>query len=380
MASRKRLWSKIAFWTLMVVVAFGLAASAFIWSGLYNVAASRGHFPVTAMILEVAMRQSVKAHSWHLRSPPLDNPDMVRLGAGHYHGGCAPCHGAPGDPNNPIVQHMLPLPTYLPSVVHKWSPEELFWIIKNGIKYTGMPAWVAFGRDDEVWGIVAFLRQLPAIDAREYRSLAFGNADQDDREAREIVDLGSDAAAISACARCHDDEAAAPQSRLVPKLAAQSVEYLEIALKDYAAGLRQSGIMQSVAGELNDQDMVRLSSYYANLARHDPQQRSATSSLDGVDRGRMLARAGSPKIGVPPCLACHGEKSLPSYPRLAGQSREYLIGQLLLFRKGLRNQTPQGAIMTTIARRLTPRDMQDAAEFFEQLKLGATEPAAGSTP
>jgi cytochrome c553 len=361
---------------LIAVVGAGVAAGVIIWSGVYNVAASRGHFALTAKVLEVAMRQSVKAHSWHLRVPPLDDPHMIRLGASHYHGGCAPCHGSPGDPKNPIVQHMLPPPTHLPLAVNAWSAEELFWIVKNGVKYTGMPAWVAPSRDDEVWAIVAFLSRLPAINAREYRSLALGNADQDSRMAPEIVDFGTDAAAISACARCHDDETASPQSRLVPKLAAQSADYLKTALMDYAAGQRHSGIMQPIAAELDEQELLRLSSYYAGLAHRSEARRNHAFSPE-VERGRVLATVGIPKSGVPACLACHAEQSLPSYPRLAGQYHEYLVGQLLLFKAGLRNQTPQGVIMTTIARRLTARDIEDAAKFFEQLRPGGGEASIG---
>ena len=380
MASRKPSSSRIAVWILIVVLGVCFVAAIFIWSGIYNVAASRGHFAVISEILETAMRQSVKAHSWYLRSPPLDDPDMIRLGAGHYHGGCAPCHGAPGDPKNPIVQRMLPPPTHLPSAVYNWSAEELFWIVKNGVKYTGMPAWVAPGRDDEVWAIVAFLRRLPKMETREYRILAFGKADQNAREAREIAAFGSDAAAISACARCHDDETAPPQSQLVPKLAGQSAEYLRIALRDYAAEFRQSGIMQSVAAELGGGEVERLSNYYSSLTRRDPPQRNAALSPDAIKLGRVLATAGSPKAGVPPCLACHGDKAMPTYPRLAGQYRKYLVAQLLLFRNGLRNQTAQGAIMTTIARRLTTREIQEAAEFFEQLEPGAGEALLGASP
>ena len=57
-----------------------------------------------------------------------------------------------------------------------WEPEELFYIVKHGIKFTGMPAWPAQQRDDEVWAMVAFLRTLPDLDAEEYRRLVHGEA------------------------------------------------------------------------------------------------------------------------------------------------------------------------------------------------------------
>jgi cytochrome c553 len=371
--------STIAVWTAIVLFGLGGAAAVLIWSGVYNVAASRGHFPITAWLLEAAMRQSVKAHSSYVRSPPLENPDMVRLGAAHYKGGCAPCHGAPGEPKNPIVQRLLPPPSDLPEVVNAWSAEQLYWIVKNGIKYTAMPAWAAPERDDEVWMLVAFLRRLPQIGAREYLSLANGNATQIDRKPREIAHFGSDAAAISACARCHEDEAAPPQSQLAPKLASQSAQYLALALEDYSSGLRLSGIMQPVAAELDREEMQRLSSYYANLAIQKPPQYRAPEP-DRLERGRAIATAGIPRSGVPPCLSCHGGNGIPTYPKLAGQYRAYIIGQLNLFQKGLRNKTPQAVIMTTIAERLTISQIEDVAEFLEHLERGTDPAPAGALP
>jgi cytochrome c553 len=370
---------KFAVWIVILVLGLAVAVSAVVWSGVYNVAASRGHFPITAWILEVAMRQSVKAHSWFIQSPPLDDPDMVRLGAGHYQAGCAPCHGAPGKPRNLIVQRMLPPPSHLPRIVKSWPPEQLFWIVKNGLKYTAMPAWMAPSRDDEVWAIVAFLRQLPTITAKDYRSLAIGNADRGNRTAREIAHFGSDAAALSACARCHDDETSPPRSRLVPKLAGQSAQYLETALTNYADGLRHSGIMQPVAGELDKETVKRLSSYYASLPVRMQHQLPAASP-ERIERGRIIATAGVPGRGIPPCLICHGGTGSPTYPKLAGQHRKYIIGQLRLFQNRLRNETPQSVIMTTIAQRLTAEQIEDVAQFLERLEPGTGAASTGASP
>jgi cytochrome c553 len=357
-----------------------IAAAGFVWSGIYNVAASRGHLAITASILELAMRQSVKAHSRLVRSPPLDDPDSVRLGAAHYQGGCVPCHGAPGESNNPIVTNMLPPPSHLPRAVKDWTPEQLFWIVKNGLKYTGMPAWVAPQRDDEVWSVVAFIRQLPGMNAENYRSLAFGNADELDRAARDIIHFGSDAAAISACARCHGSETSPPPSRLVPKLAGQSEQYLRMALRNYAEGFRQSGIMQPVATELGPSEIERLSNYYAKLASQWHEIDAGGASSEQIERGRNIAQAGIAESDVPPCITCHGGAGLQTYPKLAGQYRNYIVAQLRLFQRGLRSSTPQAAIMTTIAQRLTAKEIEDAAVFFEQLEPGKDGLSLGISP
>jgi mono/diheme cytochrome c family protein len=166
----KRIVWKLAALALLVAVG-GLL---FAWSGLYNVAATAGHWPPVAWFLHFAMQNSVETHAALLEAPELADPTLIDRGGGHYETGCAPCHGAPGSPSNRIPNHMLPEPPYLPPAVSSWSPEQLFWIVKNGLKYTGMPAWPAQSRDDEVWAVTAFLLRLPDMSAAEYAALAKG--------------------------------------------------------------------------------------------------------------------------------------------------------------------------------------------------------------
>ena len=123
--------------------------------------------PIVDWFLAFGMRNSVELRAMAITPPPLDNPDLVRLGAGHFHGGCAFCHGAPGIPVSPIARHMLPSPPDLTTSMRPWTDEELFWIVQHGIKYTGMPGWVALEREDEIWAVVAFLKRMPSIDAEQ---------------------------------------------------------------------------------------------------------------------------------------------------------------------------------------------------------------------
>ena len=156
---------------------FGLVllAGLFVASGLYNVAARTGHWEITRAFLEFALRRSVATHSLGTEVPPLDDRDLVALGAGHFASGCAPCHGAPDRPANPIVRQMLPQPPDLSHAAQNWRDRELFWIVRNGLKYTGMPAWAAPQRVDEVWSVVAFLRQLPAMTPGRYAEMTRGD-------------------------------------------------------------------------------------------------------------------------------------------------------------------------------------------------------------
>lgn len=322
-------------------------------SGIYNVAASRPHFEITRVLLQLGLERSVATHSWFESSstPELNDPDLIRLGAGHFVRGCAFCHGAPGEPRNHAANYMQPAPPALALAVTEWSDRELFWIVKHGLKYTGMPGWPAIERDDEVWAVVAFLRQLPNMSPAQYRELATGSAS------------ASDNARLAECTRCHGGENAAPTSRLVPKLAGQSAAYLLHALEDYARDHRPSGIMELAAAPLAAKERQELAAYYANLKPQAARQKALDPAR--IERGRRIATEGIHDKAIPPCLACHSGRAAETFPRLSGQHAPYLAQQLRLFREGLRGETAQGAIMTAIATRLDEAQIDDVAAYFE---------------
>src|SRR5690606_798750 len=104
-----------------------------VYSGLYNVAPRREHLPPVRWLIETTLRRSVQTHSLGIEVPQLAGDHLVRLGAGHFATGCAPCHGAPGRPRSPIMRHMLPSPPPLSEAAARWSPAEQFWIVLNGL-------------------------------------------------------------------------------------------------------------------------------------------------------------------------------------------------------------------------------------------------------
>ena len=180
------------------------------WSGVYNIAASRGHWAIVEWFLTFGMHNSVAVRAHSIEPPPLDDSNLFTLGAAHFHSGCAYCHGAPGMPISPVAQRMLPPPPDLSGVTRQWKDGELFWIVKHGIKYTGMPAWVSQQRDDEVWAVVAFLKRLPDMDAQAYRALAMGGLTIAPQSGREIATAEATSEAVSACARCTAPRTAGP--------------------------------------------------------------------------------------------------------------------------------------------------------------------------
>lgn len=342
------------------------------WSGLFNVAASGGHWRPTAWFLHYVMQQSVATHSAGIEAPPLDDTAMVQRGAGHFATACAPCHGAPGEPQSPVVLSMTPPPPSLIEKVPTWEDAELFWILQEGIIYSGMPAWPTQARPDEVWSVVAFLRRLPTLDADGYERLARGEV----RDAPGAVNTGpaltagqGDAAdpMLAPCARCHGRDGAGGAPGAFPRLTGQSEAYLAAALRAYKSGQRASGIMQHAAVGLSEPQIAALARHYAG-ATAPPVVPAADPAL--VARGREIAERGVPAAGVPACASCHAPAAVTrnsAYPSLAGQDARYLEQQLALWQEGVRGGSPYAPIMTAVGRRLSDEDRRAVTAWYASL-------------
>lgn len=349
-----------------------LAGIAFLFVGFFNVAASTGHWKVTGWLLHTVMRQSVQFHAAGIEPPPLDDRGMVTAGAGHFESGCAPCHGSPAASRNPVVLEMTPHPPDLAKTVPTWEANHLFWIVKHGVKFTGMPAWPALEREDEVWAVVAFLRRLPEMEAAEYERLAHGEAEPPQSIASHAAQEAAAASPAGAgCLRCHGHSGAG--SDAFPLLAGQNEDYLFASLRAYADGRRHSGIMQAATSGLDEAAMRRLAQHYAAA---EPSRQSASSAGGAGDaaRGEEIARQGDPTRGVPACSACHGLAEGPrfaAYPRLAGQQAWYIALQLRLLKAGKRGGTPFAHIMRAVAERLDEQQIDDLAAFYAGLPAAA---------
>jgi hypothetical protein len=93
------------------------------------------------------------------------------MGAEHYAEMCTGCHLAPGMKDTEIRAGLYPRPPNLVEHGAHRKPAEMFWIIKHGLKMTGMPAWGVTHDDQGIWGIVAFLQKLPDLSPQQYEEL-----------------------------------------------------------------------------------------------------------------------------------------------------------------------------------------------------------------
>ena len=256
-------WIAIAAATLTAAGVLTLICGAvFVWSGVYNVAATSKHSRPIEWLLHFVMQRSVALHAPALTPPDLHDPALIRRGAAHFASGCAPCHGAPGELASPIAQQMTPVPPGLYSADRDFTPSQLFWIVQHGVKMTAMPGWSAQSRADEIWAMVAFLEELPHLNTPDYLKLsgAAGAATflPQDKPFASVFDP-------STCARCHGADGRG-ELGVFPSLAGRDAARIEKALHDYRDGSRPSGFMQPVAATLSDDAIADAARYYAALA------------------------------------------------------------------------------------------------------------------
>jgi mono/diheme cytochrome c family protein len=164
---------QIAFGAAALVIGSGLAAAVPL-TGIFTVAGTDSHTAPVRWFLQTTMVQSVRRHARSVEVPRdinLKDPALSQRGFGHYSVACTPCHGAPGVKPAPwmVINPAAPL---LTETARRWSDAELFWIIKNGIKMTGMPALGTTHPDEPLWAITALVRQLPTMSAEEYEAMA----------------------------------------------------------------------------------------------------------------------------------------------------------------------------------------------------------------
>lgn len=151
--------------TLLALALVGLLV---LFTGAYNVAATAEHWAVTHWALNTLQTSSVGARSDEVEGAPPTDSGAVRHGLEHYDAMCVNCHGAPGAERGEYGKGMNPTPPDLANEGPEWSDQELFWITKHGIRMAGMPAFGPTHTDDEIWGIVAFLREMQAMTPEDY--------------------------------------------------------------------------------------------------------------------------------------------------------------------------------------------------------------------
>jgi mono/diheme cytochrome c family protein len=157
------IWGFLA--ALILIVAGALAVT---YAGAYNVAANIPDTGFVKWLLSTNMQRSVARHAGSIGAPAQMSDQQAKDGARIYKETCVYCHGAPGIDPGDIGKGLNPEPPYLPDTVGRWTSAQLFWIIKNGIKMTGMASYGAVHKDEEIWNLIAFVQRLPKLTPEQY--------------------------------------------------------------------------------------------------------------------------------------------------------------------------------------------------------------------
>jgi mono/diheme cytochrome c family protein len=120
----------------------------------------------------------------------LDTPDNLKEAREHFADHCSSCHGNDGSGNTEMGKNMYPKPPDLRlPATQNLTDGELYWIIENGVRLTGMPAWgdPQFEiQDDDSWKLVLFIRHMPHLTAEDMQDMQSynpkGKMEEEDEE------------------------------------------------------------------------------------------------------------------------------------------------------------------------------------------------------
>ena len=155
---------------LVIVVATALAIAAAAWALFLRGGVSAKPDPpwLETRLARRARSLLVPASARDLRNPLPATPGALAEGRAHFADHCASCHANDGGGDTPLGRGLYPrAPDMRRPETQRLTDGELFWIIENGVRFTGMPAWGEPGRESESWELVHFIRRLPGLTAEE---------------------------------------------------------------------------------------------------------------------------------------------------------------------------------------------------------------------
>ncbi len=168
------------------------------------------------------------------------------------------------------------------------------------------------------------------------------------------------------CAGCHGQGGAQPAVAEYPKLSGLGETYLHRQLQLIKPQERPVPSMMGLLDNMSDQDLQDLAAYFDSqdmiIGKADPEL---------VDLGEKIYRGGNLASSVPSCAACHSPNGMGNepagYPRLSGQSADYVVKQLKAYRSGERDSGPFASVMMDVASGLTDEEIEAVASYVSGL-------------
>lgn len=165
-------------WLFIIAVIGILGGVGFLYSGVYPMGADVPHNSITYKALETLRERSIARSIRDIKVPPLNGPEQLLTGGADYNEMCTSCHLKPGVKDSEMTQGLYPQPPNLtdPARINSLADATLvqardFWIIKHGIKASGMAAFGKTHDDERIWAMVAFIQKLPTLTPEQYQIL-----------------------------------------------------------------------------------------------------------------------------------------------------------------------------------------------------------------
>jgi mono/diheme cytochrome c family protein len=159
---------------LVVFLTLALAAfAALLWLRYFAGAFSTRELPsdLERWLANEARHLAMPSEAKRLKNPVAYSPEVLEEARSHWADHCASCHANNGSGDTQIGRNLYPkAPDMRSTPTQQLSDGELYYVIQNGVRLTGMPGWGAAGDDDrnqDSWKLVLFIRHLPAMSEQE---------------------------------------------------------------------------------------------------------------------------------------------------------------------------------------------------------------------
>jgi mono/diheme cytochrome c family protein len=199
--------------TIVAVFAFvgacALAIGAWFMNGGINSKQQPG--PTETTIARKLRSAAIPDRAKKAGNPVRSTPDVLDAGMAHFADHCASCHGNDGGADTEMARGLYPkVPDMRKPDTQALSDGELFYIIENGVRLTGMPAWGTGTTEgaEASWALVHFIRHLPDLTDAELEKMKAMNPKSPDEwreeeEARRFLEGGEPSPKPSAGAHKH---------------------------------------------------------------------------------------------------------------------------------------------------------------------------------
>jgi mono/diheme cytochrome c family protein len=182
-------------WLIVTLAAGALliavVAAVLVHMGSFDAAADKPHSQPVFWLMDTVRERSVAIRAADITVPDdLADAKRIASGAAQYDEMCSLCHLAPGMKRTEISRGLYPRAPELRRKSELTAAEQ-FWVVKHGLKMTGMPAWGVTHDDELLWDVVAFLRKLPGLSADRYQSLVKSAPKTHDEMMTQDMEMGN---------------------------------------------------------------------------------------------------------------------------------------------------------------------------------------------